>query len=189
MPRTRRGPAIAAGALTLFLTLLSCRGHGHDSGGGPPGAQGAPPGRDGPGAPGAPVAPGGGHPNQGGGGAPGAPYQIPSTVEFGPIVLNDEQDWAFAQSQFWAACPGGTHCVELVRVYRTNVPSAPCVFDHVDPPVGRHVPYHSVIYLIGGGPCTGSSPGGGSPDVSAPPSGNPDSAPPSAPPVDPQESP
>jgi len=151
-------------ALTLCLALFGCKGGEGDQGGGPPGAQGGTPARQ---APGAPVAPDG-HRDQGG--APGAPYKIPATVLLGKVSL-DDQSWAEIEPLFWAACPGGTHCVHPVRVFRDSATSAPCEFDHIEPKVGTRIPYGATIYVVGK-PCTGDSPPPppDSPDVSAPPS-------------------
>jgi hypothetical protein len=154
-------------ALALCLALFGCK---NGDGGGPPGAQGGPPEH---GAPGAPVAPDG-HQDQGG--APGAPYKIPKTVLLGKVSL-DDQNWALLEPLFWVPCPGGTHCVNPVRVFRDSATSAPCEFDHVEPPVGTRIPYGSTISVVGK-PCTG---GGQSPGDSPPPPDSPDvSAPPSA---------
>ena len=153
-------------AVALCLALFGCK----DSGGGPPGAQGDPPEH---GAHGAPVAPDG---RQDQGGAPGAPYKIPATVLLGKVSL-DDQSWAEIEPLFWAACPGRTHCVNPVRVFRDSATSAPCEFDHIEPKVGTRIPYGTTIYVVGK-PCAGRSPGDSppppdSPDVSAPPSTSP----------------
>jgi hypothetical protein len=176
MPSPRRGRAIAAvSCLTLSLALSGCKG-GDDKGGGPPGAGGVPPGGGGQGAPGAPVVPG---EQQGQGGAPGAPYKIPPTVLLDHTIdLTDPDVWNRIQSDIWAACPGGTHCVEVVRVYRRIAGIGPCLFYRVEPAVGSYVPYHRVISIVGGAPC-GSGQGGEPPDSVAP--DDPDSPPPPPP--------
>ncbi len=146
-------------AVLLCLSLLGCKG---GDGGGPPGAQGGPPGQE---APGAPVGPDG-HRDQGG--APGAPYKIPATVLLGAVHLDDEQTWTDIQGLFWAACPGRTQCVHPLRVYVDTVSSAPCVFDHIEPKVGTRIRYGATILVVGR-TCDGTSPGDSPPpDVSAP---------------------
>lgn len=167
MRSSRRGQVIAAG-LTLFLSLAACNGGGDHGGGGPPGAHGAPPGGDGPGAPGAPVAPGG---QQGHGGAPGAPYKIPKTVLLDPNVsLAADGVWDRILSDFWAVCTDGTHCVDPVPEFRDIPGVGPCLFYRTEPPVYSHVAYHTRISVVAGAPCPWPpKKGGDSPDGSAPP--------------------
>lgn len=149
MSPTRRGPAIAAGALALFLALVSCGGH--DNG------MGAPPGHGGP--------PGGGHR----GGGIGAPYTIPPTVLLIGTII-DARAWPGIQARFWSECPGGTHCVNPRLVPITKSDLEPCEFDHVDPPVGTRTEYHTTIRVYVGAPCPpDDSPGGSAPPDSVPP--------------------